>query len=191
MKGLILETSGDKGCILLSNEGKVIASRSLANGAELSKHIAQGVDTLLKEWVFHPDFIAIGTGPGSYTGLRVGAALGRALGFGWSLPIFGFCSMRAFAPENKHSFALLLDAKGNGIYLLTNQTTTPTLLSPTEIPQHLSTIPHISSPHPETIQKRVSITQPCHLAEIDLERLTKETYATFLSKDFPPVKLFL
>lgn len=39
------------------------------------------------------DRIAVDTGPGSFTGLRVGLAAARALGYAWGVPVVGFSSL--------------------------------------------------------------------------------------------------
>jgi tRNA threonylcarbamoyl adenosine modification protein YeaZ len=152
MSGLILETSTEKGCIVLSRNGAAIASHPLLGGPELSKTLALEVDALLKKNSFSPEFIAVGTGPGSYTGIRVGAALSKALAFGWSIPLFGFCSLEAYGPD-----AVVVDARIKGFYLLKNSLHAPILLPADEAHNILSGLPKIASPHPETIRKRLPL----------------------------------
>lgn len=41
----------------------------------------------------HPEGIVVETGPGSFTGLRIGIAAARALGLGWDVPVAGVSSM--------------------------------------------------------------------------------------------------
>ena len=43
--------------------------------------------------------IAVGVGPGPYTGLRVAIASGLALGMAWQVPVHGVCSLDAIAAE--------------------------------------------------------------------------------------------
>lgn len=41
------------------------------------------------------DAILTGTGPGPFTGLRAGIVTARALGFAWSVPVYGMMSLTA------------------------------------------------------------------------------------------------
>lgn len=43
------------------------------------------------------DVILTGTGPGPFTGLRAGIVTARALGFAWSVPVYGMMSLTALA----------------------------------------------------------------------------------------------
>ncbi|WP_294630479.1 tRNA (adenosine(37)-N6)-threonylcarbamoyltransferase complex dimerization subunit type 1 TsaB [uncultured Rothia sp.] len=43
------------------------------------------------------DAILTGTGPGPFTGLRAGIVTARALGFAWSVPVYGMMSLTALA----------------------------------------------------------------------------------------------
>ena len=43
--------------------------------------------------------IAVGVGPGAYTGLRVGIATAQGLALGWGLPAVGLCSLDVLAAE--------------------------------------------------------------------------------------------
>jgi tRNA threonylcarbamoyl adenosine modification protein YeaZ len=44
-----------------------------------------------------PDAVVCGTGPGPFTGLRVGMVTAAALGDGWGVPVYGVCSLDAVA----------------------------------------------------------------------------------------------
>ncbi|OGN64627.1 MAG: hypothetical protein A3E80_04455 [Chlamydiae bacterium RIFCSPHIGHO2_12_FULL_49_9] len=107
MKTLIFETSGEKNGILLADGGTPIAFLPLPGGPELSKRLASETHALLKAHAFLPELIAIATGPGSYTGIRVGAALAKALAFGWQIPFIGYPS----APLDPHLLASLVYKK--------------------------------------------------------------------------------
>ena len=72
----------------------------------------------------HLDRIAVTTGPGSFTGLRVGVATARGLGLALAIPVIGVVTMDALArdfvdanPGNTSPFAVLLDARRDQLYL--------------------------------------------------------------------------
>ena len=43
------------------------------------------------------DAVLVDVGPGSFTGIRVGVAAARALGFGWGASVLGYCSLALIA----------------------------------------------------------------------------------------------
>lgn len=189
MSGLILETSTEKGCLILTDKGRCLATHLLPDGPELSKQLASDVQSFLKKHSFQPEFIAVGTGPGSYTGVRVGVALAKALAYGWNIPLFGFCSLKAFAPQNEPSFAVLIDAKMGGLYVLTNASETPTLVPLAQVSKDLHSIYLFLSPHPEAIKKRISLNGIWIEAHPDAEALSMLAYNLFLQGEEAPLIL--
>ncbi len=178
MKTLILETSSEKGCLLLAKKGVPIAVKPLPGGADLSKCLASEVKNLLDGQI--PALVAVGIGPGSYTGIRVGAALAKGLSYGWQIPCIGFCSLEAFGPG-----PLLADARKGGFYALIRRQVS--LITPSD--PSLYSLPSISSPHPELIQKRLPF--PLLLREVDPDPLflAELVYRQFLEKGIVPFKL--
>ncbi len=61
--------------------------------------------------------VAVGVGPGSYTGIRIAATIGKMLSFGLKIPLVGVSTLETFAPEAEGKFGAVLDAKIGGIYL--------------------------------------------------------------------------
>ncbi|MBS0626148.1 MAG: tRNA (adenosine(37)-N6)-threonylcarbamoyltransferase complex dimerization subunit type 1 TsaB [Verrucomicrobia bacterium] len=165
MKALIFETSTEKSCLILAENGSVRKKKFLSGGPELSKTLAREVDTLLDGPV---DFISVGQGPGSYTGTRVGAALAQGLSFGWQIPLYGFCSLIAFAPPAPGPFTVLVDARMGGFYILTGERSSSLAIHPPKLvqPSEAPLIGTLASPHPAQIARRLpSIpileTSPC------------------------------
>jgi tRNA threonylcarbamoyladenosine biosynthesis protein TsaB len=64
----------------------------------------------------HADLIAIGTGPGSYTGLRVGASLGLGLARAWNAQVIGVPSLEAIAVTRDGRVTVSTDARRGNIY---------------------------------------------------------------------------
>ena len=64
--------------------------------------------------------IAVGVGPGAYTGLRVGVSSAQAYGLAWNIPVIGVCSLdamaRAAAESVGGSFACAIDARRKEMY---------------------------------------------------------------------------
>jgi tRNA threonylcarbamoyladenosine biosynthesis protein TsaB len=64
----------------------------------------------------HADLIAIGTGPGSYTGLRVGASLALGLARAWNAPVIGVPSLEAIAVTREGRVTVSMDARRGNMY---------------------------------------------------------------------------
>jgi tRNA threonylcarbamoyladenosine biosynthesis protein TsaB len=64
----------------------------------------------------HADLIAIGTGPGSYTGLRVGASLGLGLARAWNTQVIGVPGLEAIAVTQEGCVTVSMDARRGNIY---------------------------------------------------------------------------
>ena len=95
-----LETSGTCGSAALLRDGNVVA---FERHDELNAHAERMlplVETALRTAHMDRDAItrvAVGTGPGNFTGLRVGIALSYGLGIGLGIPVVGVCSLAAIA----------------------------------------------------------------------------------------------
>ncbi len=143
MSILYLETATNRAVLFFEGE-RVL----LDGGPSLSRHLTLAVKKMLDGR--RPTAIAVGQGPGSFTGVRVGAALAIGLALGWGLPLYGFCSLTAFAPIIG-PWAVLFDARTPGVYVLTSEWDKPQLLTRAEALEQLRDIPHLASHHPEKL----------------------------------------
>ncbi len=72
--------------------------------------------------------VAVGVGPGPFTGLRVGIVTARTLGFVLEIPVHGVCSLDAIAVEvvgtaaTPGSFLVATDARRKEVYLASYDT---------------------------------------------------------------------
>lgn len=142
-----LETSVRAASVAIAVEGR-IQTKSLEPGRAHASDLLPCLNELLADRPPKPDWIAVGLGPGSYTGLRVGiaTALGLAEGSGAQLvgvPSVEALAWRLLAPGEIG--AVVLDARGGEFYLAcyersSNDTTevlAPTALRPAELSSHL------------------------------------------------------
>jgi tRNA threonylcarbamoyladenosine biosynthesis protein TsaB len=62
------------------------------------------------------DRIAITTGPGSFTGVRIGLATARALGLALDIPVLGFTTLEILARQSGRAGLFLIDTKRGDFY---------------------------------------------------------------------------
>ena len=96
---LALETSTDA-CSVALSKSDVITSRYELAPREHARRLNLMVDDLLLSsgiTIGEIDLIAYGIGPGSFTGLRIGASAAQALAFALKVPVFGGCTLECQA----------------------------------------------------------------------------------------------
>lgn len=109
---LIIDTSTERGIVALGTlDGKIVAEKKLPSGYQNSDHIFPALRDL-GVVVEQLKGIICATGPGSYTGIRVGAVVAKTLSFAQGIPLVGVCTLEGF-PE-----PALIDAKTGGAYVL-------------------------------------------------------------------------
>ena len=87
---LSIETSTSVCSAALSVNGKTIASRIHRDGANHARLLPVYIDELLTELKSRAlvlGAVALSEGPGSYTGLRIGASTAKGLCYGYSIPL--------------------------------------------------------------------------------------------------------
>lgn len=116
--GLLIETGTERGLVALVKEGEVLEALALPFGFQNSKNLLPAIEAILKRQALEPkelNFIAVGAGPGSYTGLRVGVACAKGLAFARQIPLIAISSLETFRPAVG---VVLFDAKIGGAYAL-------------------------------------------------------------------------
>lgn len=119
---LVLDTSSSYGILALYKNDKVLSSKVIPSG-ELSAKLMPAVENLFLEnnsSLQSLDFIAVGIGPGSFTGTRIGIVSTKAIAYSLNLPIVEFCSLAGFIPpaNTPEHFSILSDAKSGQVYQL-------------------------------------------------------------------------
>ena len=95
---LCIETGTDICSVGIVNNGELISLRESDSGRAHAKKVALFTDELLKENDILPeqiDAVAVGEGPGSYTGLRIGVSFAKGLCYGLGKPLIAVSSLAA------------------------------------------------------------------------------------------------
>jgi len=90
MKILCVDTSTRAGSITLSEQDRILGEFNVDSGQTHSARLLPGIDALLKSTglgLADTDALAVICGPGSFTGLRIGLATVKGLGYMHSKPI--------------------------------------------------------------------------------------------------------
>lgn len=121
MLTLIIETSTERGVVAISDNTTPLFHSELPYGYNNSKFLLPTLEQGLKEAKLNLnqiELIAVGIGPGSYTGIRIGVVVAKTLAFAGKLPLVGVCSLEGFIPNCDGPFAAVIDAKIGGLYVL-------------------------------------------------------------------------
>ena len=82
--------------------------------------------------------VAVGTGPGSFTGLRVSMALAKGICFALERPIHGLPSLAAWLDAEPDAVAAVARAGAREAYLLPLGSTAPTIVAAEELATRLA-----------------------------------------------------
>lgn len=95
---LCIETGTDICSVGIARDGELVSLRESDEGRDHAKKVAVFVDELLCETGISPDeldAVAVGMGPGSYTGLRIGVSFAKGLCYGLQIPLVAIGSLDA------------------------------------------------------------------------------------------------
>lgn len=195
---LLIDTCSERAIVSLNLDNLSLDFQHIALDQDLSSSLFNAIKLLLDKHALSSknlSFIATGTGPGSYTGIRVGAACAKAIAYANNIPLIGFCSLKSFVPKEEGHFYNVLDAKSGGIYFLEGEKNKdcvtylkkPALIPLKDIPIHIKKPAVIISPHMNTLREKVNFfsqeedlidgyPEPHHLAKLCFSKYEKSHF---------------
>ena len=150
---VLLETSGPDGSIALCDLSSDKSSAELIgtekwNGPSHSTFVTEAFSQLFKKTSYSPqelNLIALGIGPGRFTGIRVGVSFAKTLAFVNNVPVYPCSSLRILAESQINQgkpVLVLMNAFKNSLYVASYQKRDETvfeLVAPTVmLPEQLS-----------------------------------------------------
>ena len=100
MKILALDSSAVAATVALCEDQRLLAEYTVNNGNTHSETLLPLVESLMSHFSLTPrdiDLFAVSSGPGSFTGVRIGAATVKGLAFGLDTPCVGVSTLEALA----------------------------------------------------------------------------------------------
>lgn len=121
MRTLFIDTSSSDVSIAVINDGKILASITKNIPNAHSVYTVSFLDKVIKDAGLIPndiDKILVVTGPGSFTGVRIGVTIAKTYAYLRNISIIGVSSLKMLALSTNHEYCLsLIDAKHNNYYL--------------------------------------------------------------------------
>jgi tRNA threonylcarbamoyl adenosine modification protein YeaZ len=122
---LAFDTATPAVTVALHDGERVVASHLSVDARRHGELLAPGITAVLDEaWVARQDVtaIAVGVGPGPFTGLRVGLVTARTLAAVLEIPVYGVCTLDVLAAEAvdagavREPFLVATDARRKEVY---------------------------------------------------------------------------
>ena len=104
---LCIETGTDICSVGIAREGEIVSMLESDEGRDHARKVGVFVDELLRSTGIAPDEIdavAVGKGPGSYTGLRIGVSFAKGLCYGLQKPLIAVGSLDALTAVAREEF---------------------------------------------------------------------------------------
>ncbi len=204
---LVIDTATERGTVAILTPEKTLAQHDLPVGLQQSKYLMPAIEKMLQDIDMKPadlDFITVGNGPGSYTGIRVGIAAAQGLSLGTNIPLITVSTLKALTPPHKFegSFAAILDARIAGAYVITgtkagpniSYNTEPAVVALEDLHSALEGIELVVTTSKEKLEKRLndlhnSASWPWHETTPNPTALAHEAFKKFHANQEHPLQV--
>jgi tRNA threonylcarbamoyladenosine biosynthesis protein TsaB len=124
---LNIDTSSPACSVCLAEDGNVIAERNDLSENQHASRLTALIDELMEDQhVMLKDLsaVALSSGPGSYTGLRIGTSVAKGICYGLDKPLISVPTLQGLAyvmsvkhPDPDGVYIPMLDARRNDVYM--------------------------------------------------------------------------
>lgn len=121
---LLADTAAPLALIAVARGCEVLASRELDESRHHAELLPRAFDEVIAAAALRPrdlGGVAVGRGPGSFVGVRVGLSYGKGVATALGIPLVGLCGMTAMADEPglpDGQGLVVLDARKGELYVL-------------------------------------------------------------------------
>ena len=123
VQGLFFDTSSKEGILARIDAGKVDEALSFNCGFQSEDDLVVLIEKMGLEGI---SYIAVGIGPGSYTGIRKSGIVAMTLCYGRQLPCIAISSLDLYTPKSDGPFLAFMDAKRKRALAAKRRATTAT-----------------------------------------------------------------
>lgn len=122
MKILAIESASMMASCAISEDDVILGEFSLNHKKTHSEKLMPAIEMLLAELnlkASNLDLVCISEGPGSYTGIRIGAAIAKSIAYAVDIPIANIPTMKSLAAnvyDTKSLIVPIIDAKDKRVY---------------------------------------------------------------------------
>jgi len=122
MKIIAIESSAATASVAYAADGRIVGEYTTDHKKTHSQTLLPMLEELMRMTEAKPeeiDAVAVAAGPGSYTGLRIGAALAKGLAEGWQKKILPVSTLEGLAYRLRETDALvcpIMDARRGQVY---------------------------------------------------------------------------